>query len=260
MILGAAQYILPEEPNFVYAVIMHHPLDWFLDKAEAKQYLHNRVRILMHGHEHMQAFQKSVDGLGQERLEIYAGATNPPESGGLYRHSYNWIELELRRSISGVASLAVRVFPRVWVPEHTRFAADIQRLAGSDSTEFELVCPTLASKRAPRSTEASAAAPAVDAAIEPSRVTSGAIAMDDESRMAKLKFLFWRYLDWQQRLKVLVNADALPSTVDRPVPHTMEMLALENAREKGKLAEVWDAMMAFIPADKQQANPFEKAK
>jgi hypothetical protein len=83
---------------------------------------------------------------------------------------------------------------------------------------------------------------------------------NDEAALAKLKFLFWRYLSWQQRLKVLVQADALPHSADRPVPQTMERLALENAREEGKLAAIWDAMMDHVPEARRQANPFNKAR
>ena len=86
------------------------------------------------------------------------------------------------------------------------------------------------------------------------------MAMDDEAALAKLKLLFWRYLDWQQRLKVLVQADALPPSADQPVPQTMERLALENARQQGKLSAIWDAMMAFVPPAKKQGNPFTKTR
>lgn len=84
------------------------------------------------------------------------------------------------------------------------------------------------------------------------------MSTDDDAAVAKLKFLFWRYLDWQQRLKVLVQADALPPSADRPVPQTMERLALETARRHGKLAAIWDAMMAYVPDARKQANPFKK--
>ena len=29
--------------------------------------------------------------------------------------------------------------------------------------------------------------------------------MDDEEQFARLRFYFWRYLDWRQRLSVLVQ-------------------------------------------------------
>jgi hypothetical protein len=33
MMLGNSQYILVDEPDLVHVVILHHPLDWFKDKA-----------------------------------------------------------------------------------------------------------------------------------------------------------------------------------------------------------------------------------
>ena len=265
LILGCTQYVLPEEPHLVYAVILHHPLDWFMDKAEAKQYLHNRARLIMVGHEHIPNISKTVDMLNQEWLDIYSGATNPPEPGALYRCTYNWIEISLREK-AGSHVLAVNIFPRVWAPEQTRFAPDTPRLAGRESADFEIACPVLKAaapdaRRAtnPETPTSAASSPPVepqdDIGPGPGRTTT----MDDEAAVARLRFLFWRYLDWQQRLKVLVEADALPSSANQPVPQTMERLALQNAREQGTLAPIWDAMMDYVPQSKRQENPFNEA-
>ena len=265
LILGCTQYVLPEEPYLVYAVVLHHPLDWFMDKVEAKQYLHNRARLIMVGHEHIPSISKTVDILNQERLDIYSGATNPPESGALYRCTYNWIEVSLREK-AGSHVLAVNIFPRVWAPEQTRFTPDTPPRTGHEAAEFEIACPALrpTERDAPRTTHreapiAAASSPAAkpqhDMGPSPGRTTT----RDIEAAVARLKFLFWRYLDWRQRLKVLVAADALPASADRPVPQTMERLALQTAREQGKLAAIWDAMMDHVPSSKRQENPFNEA-
>ena len=74
----------------------------------------------------------------------------------------------------------------------------------------------------------------------------------------RLRYLFWRYLDWQQRLKVLVEVDALPRTADQPIPQTLERVALENAaKSDGKLHDIWEVMMPLIPEDKRATNPFK---
>ena len=265
LILGRTQYVLPEEPCLVYAVVLHHPLDWFMDKAEAKQYLHNRARLIMVGHEHIPNISKTVDTLNQERLDIYSGATNPPEPGALYRCTYNWIEVSLREK-AGSHVLAVNIFPRVWAPEQTRFAPDTSRLTGREAAAFEISCPALRSteRDPPRATNrktrtAAASSPAVKPPHDMGRGPDRPTTMDAEAAVARLKFLFWRYLDWQQRLKVLVAADALPASADQPVPQTMERLALQNARERGKLAAIWDAMMDHVPQNKRQGNPFNAA-
>ncbi len=268
MILGSTQYILPDEPHVVYTVIMHHPLEWYMDKDDAKLYLHNRARVIMVGHEHIPDISKTIDVLKNERLDIYSGATNPPESTALYRYTYNWIEISLREKGS-THVLMVNVFPRVWVVERTRFAADTQRLAGQEYAEIEIACPALIAAAPPA--DGGATSPAAKAAAVPPSTpaatgdhsdpaSGGTMATDNEAALAKLKFLFWRYLDWQQRLKVLVRADALPPSADRPLPQTMERLALENARQQGKLAAIWDAMLAYLPDAKKQANPFNKTK
>jgi predicted phosphodiesterase len=263
MILGNAQYILPEEAHVIHVVLVHHPLDWYMDKAEARPYLRKRARILMVGHEHIPDVNKTVDVLKNEWLDIYSGATNPPEAGAPYQFAYNWTEVHLRGK-AGSHALAVNVFPRVWVPEQTQFAADLQRLAGRESAEFEIACPGIK----PAAIHSGTSPPTVAAAAPASTAGSPAplgtptggttMSTNDDAAVAKLKFLFWRYLDWQQRLKVLVQADALPPSADRPVPQTMERLALETARRHGKLAAIWDAMMAYVPEARKQANPFKK--
>ena len=74
----------------------------------------------------------------------------------------------------------------------------------------------------------------------------------------KLRYIFWRYLSWQQRLEVLVRAKALPDTADEPVPQTMERKALEQAAASpGKLHDIWDAVMQLVPPEKRQDNPFK---
>jgi hypothetical protein len=74
----------------------------------------------------------------------------------------------------------------------------------------------------------------------------------------RLRYLFWRYLDWQQRLKILVDVDALPKTAEQPVPQTLERVALETAaRSEGKLYALWEAMMPLLPQEKRATNPFK---
>jgi|CXWL01.1.fsa_nt_gi predicted phosphodiesterase len=267
MVLGNTQYILPaDNPSIIYAAVMHHPLDWYMDKAEAKQYLHNRARLVMVGHEHIPGISKTTDELNNEWLDIYSGATNPPDPGNAYRYTYNWIEIQLRER-DQVQSLVVTIFPRVWMPEKTAFAADIQRLGGKDSAEFTIACPgvKVPTKPArPKAVKDARIAVREETGVAPEIKSAPAagnpMANDNDEGLARLKLFFWRYLDWQQRLKVLVQADALPTSAEKPVPQTMERLALEHARQRGKLYAIWEAMMEYVPPEKRQGNPFTKTK
>ena len=261
MVLGNNQYVLPmDDDSVVYGVVMHHPLEWFMDKGEARQYLRNRARLMMVGHEHIPGINKVHDEMGNEWLDIYSGATNPPDPGS-YRYTYNWLEIAIRENDS-VQSLVVTAFPRVWLPEKTKFAADSQRLGGKESAEFEIRCPGIKkseSRALKRSARAEVRAGTAKAQGRGEAIGIGeSMSNEDEVAMAKLKLLFWRYLDWQQRLKVLVRADALPSSADKPVPQTMERLALDAARRRGKLSAVWEAMMEYVPEEKREPNPFTK--
>ena len=194
MILGSSQYILRgDDSNVIYVSLMHHPIDWYMDKAEAKPYLHNRVRLSMVGHEHIAGISKTTDEMGNEWVDIYSGATNPPEASNNYRYTYNWIEVDLKEGMP-TCTLVVHVFPRVWIPEKACFGPDIQRLGGKESAEFLINCKNIRPATVPE--------PATKALAEgtkeklPVRVvpvenqTGDSMIRDDEEGLAKLTLLF----------------------------------------------------------------------
>ncbi len=68
MILGNEQFIIPEENNIINVVLLHHPLDWFLDEDEATRYFKNNCRVLMVGHEHKLAVEKTTNAFNRKEL------------------------------------------------------------------------------------------------------------------------------------------------------------------------------------------------
>lgn len=269
MLLGNEQYTLrATDEHVVYAVMVHHPLEWFRDSVDAKRFLHSRARMLMFGHEHVPEINKTTN-LQTERLDIFSGATNPPEREAPYRHAYNWIEVESRVEDTSV-KLHVTVFPRAWIPDRTRFDADLARLSGDRSRRFDIACAGVVPRTTPALPErgvgiagasgvATSLAATSSSADNPNPKGASMNPTEDDAGLAKLKLFFWRDLDWRQRLTVLVQADILPPTADKPVPQTLEDLAIERAREDGKLAALWDATMPFLPEEKQSSNPFREA-
>jgi len=269
MVLGNAQYTIEEEENVINVVMVHHPLNWFIDRVEAEQHLHNSARVIMVGHEHMLNIQTSSDGFTKkEWLVIFAGATNPPEAA--YSYTYNWLEFSCVEK-EGHYSLVVEVFPRTWVQQNVSFDADRARLGSAgESVKIEIPCPNLCpNTHTAKEIDGGTSAPAAERALEvpsptiPTEVspagTRGEAIMDNESAgFDRLRYLFWRYLDWRQRLQVLVEVDALPKTSDRPVPQTLERVALENAAKNGaKLHDLWEGIMRLIPEEKRGTNPFQ---
>lgn len=271
MILGNTQYTISEDANIVNVVLSHHPLDWFIDKIDALQYIHNNVRVIIVGHEHNLNIQKTVDGFTKkEWLMIYAGATTPPDQP--YDYTYNWLEFSCKEN-NGQQQLVVEIFPRVWVQQKVRFDADYRRLDGPlKSTKIEISCPNLhpmseqitvctdqltqtSVTTAPK--EETSTIPPTSSNTQAELIPQGGGNMNTYNiGFDRLRYLFWRYLDWRQRLKVLVDVDALPETADQPLPQTLERQALEAARKAGKLYALWDAIMPLIPAEKRGDNPF----
>ncbi|WP_143206202.1 metallophosphoesterase [Singulisphaera sp. GP187] len=247
MILGNAQYIFTPDENVEYVVLVHHPLHWFRDRANASRYL-KQARVLMVGHEHSLEIKKVSHDIGEEQLEIYAGATNPPETGAGYPYRYNWLEFALAED-RAERRLRVTIHPRVWDYERTRFAADLARLNGETSFVAEVACPNFQ--------PAPAVAPAIPSLDSPQVTLVGETMAEQGTRdFERLQYYFWTYLDWHDRLKALVEIDVLPATRTQPVPQTFERMALETAKKNGRLEALWDVVMRSVPIEKRGENPF----
>lgn len=247
MILGSNQYIFDRVNDVEFLVMVHHPLSWFKDQHDAQRYL-DRARVILTGHEHMQRVRKETSETGDEFLRVYAGATNPPETGGAYPYRYSWLEFALH--IEGNQQfIRVKVHPRVWEHNRTEFVADKNLLnSNNESASFDLKCPSYTKPHA-----AATALPSASPVAEEGAVTEDLNAQD----IQRLQYYFWSYLDeWQVRIRILVDLDLLPDTKNQPVPHTLERLALDRAKTGDKLHALWEAVMAHVPGPKQKPNPF----
>jgi len=244
MILGNNQYVLPEVDNVEYVVLLHHPVEWLKDRSNARPYL-MRARVVMVGHEHELRINKIQDEYQRDQLQIFAGATNPPDQNMEYR--YNWLDFSLSED-QGNVLLRVNVQPRLWDRTQTKFIPDSARLSGTPT--FDLRCPKYSLTQAPAvATPTSTARRDGDEEREP-------MADTDEHNFERLQYLFWTYLKWDERLKALADVDVLPSVPAQPMPQTLERLALETAKRNHKLEPLWNKVMEFVPADKKSSNPF----
>lgn len=254
MILGSNQYIFDRQDDVEFVVLIHHPLSWFKDQHDAQRYL-DRARIVLAGHEHLQRIQKETSLSGHEFLRVYAGALNPPESGGVYIFRYNWIELSLH--IEGDKQfIRVTIYPRVWDHDLTRFVADTQKLPNNNELGyFDFACPNYNKPPINSPPEAS---------TESKVATAGeGVTVEEQHALdyQRLQFFFWSYLDdWHDRIRILVDLDLLPDTRSQPVPHTLERLALERAEGADKLHALWEAVMVHVPVTKRKPNPFPVPK
>lgn len=249
MVLGNSQYIIGREDNVEFVVLLHHPLLWFRDRQQAAPYL-KRARVIMVGHEHMLEIRKVTTDTGGEQLEIYAGATNPPETAPGFPYRYNWLKFALAEGPRG-RLLRVTSHPRVWEYGQTKFIPDLARLGNQPSSVIEILCPQFLGP--PAGMAAVDASPAND---EQSQQEGSPMSEREAHDFERLQYFFWTYLDWHDRLKALVEIDVLPATRTQPVPQTLEQLALDQARSKRKLGELWDVVMRTVPEESREPNPF----
>jgi len=215
--------------------VMHHPQEWIKDRQEAFQYLDSRARVQIFGHEHFQEIHRISNANQETRLVICSGAVTPEHAAEPYIYRYNILEFALGPD----SCLEITVYPRVWIPETTRFEADTGRLGGPDHATFSLPCPQF--KLTP--------------ALQPNPGAGVQGAAAEEEDFARLSYFFWRYLSWQDQLAVLVKANLLPITTATNL-QTVARMGLDRARREGKLRRLWDKIMAFVPEDKKEPNPF----
>jgi predicted phosphodiesterase len=246
MFLGPHQYIFERAPNIETIVLMHHPVHWLRDSALAEPYLTARAKVLIYGHEHVQTLEKKQKANGQELLVLGSGAVTPELGMDGYTYRYNLLAFE---HIQGGAdhSLAVTVYPRIWSRSETKFRPDWDSLVdGDESVDF-----TLKSSQFGQQPLAGAAARAARAV----RRLETAVPC---APPATLRHLFWRHLDWRERIKVLLNMGILPPAPEVPLPQHVEEEAIAKAEASNQLPKLWELVMGHIPQDVRPTNPFTK--
>lgn len=243
MILGQKQYIFPEDQSVITLVMVHHPMSWLLDSADAWNYIKNRSSILLTGHEHLPDLNKVVQANGNERIEISAGTITATKSAEPLEFAYNVIELDVKTN-PGV-SLELTVWPRIWSEGNVAFEPDRGKTGGPISSTFS-----------------------IKVGIQPDPTDSGPLQTNDPSlvgremprnddaEFGRLKHFFWHHLTWEQRITVLVKAGIWPTKSNTRIPQAIELEALSQARDAGQLALIWDETMSFVPVEKRRQNPF----
>lgn len=260
LILGQNQYILPGDTDVAYVILFHHPLEWCKDGSEARRYLENRTRVWLSGHEHSLRVESAENVGGFKRIEVQAGATNPPAANG-YQFRYNWLTFSLEMLEAG-KHLVVTLWPRVWTTELTRFTADSNLLGGELCKEFSFLInkPDEKLRRdamityGDQSIEELADTDNENDYLSKVNIDMFRVKREDQD-FRRMQFLFWKKLKRQERLTVLVELGLLPDLGYTLTPDWIRH-GLEIARNTGKLYELWESMMRYIPPEQREANPF----
>lgn len=240
--VGARQFTVQRAAGEETIVLIHHPLNWFKDNAEAARYFQSRVRVLISGHEHNpKAHVEPVED-GTDFMMLAAGATVPFKSNEQYTFTYNVIEFDWD---SEKDALAVTIHPREWNPVRTCFEADHKRLGGKDPT-FVLGSPNFR-KGDPPDSPSPRVAPAEARAEEPEPIVEVVAALDTEGdpavppEDAGYRFVllrFFRDLSEGDRLTILVELGAIEVGSDERITQAIERQLLDWLVREGRIAEV----------------------
>lgn len=244
LIIGARQFIIPREKGVENVVLCHHPLHWYKDQAQVRDYIRSRARVFISGHEHDP--KVAVDSIdeGSDVLMLAAGATVPFKSDSTYTFTYNIIEFDWDEEIDG---LSVTIHPRAWNPNSTSFESDDKRLGGKDPN-FKLRSPSFRST-AQRDYVAKNVEPKVKQDVSflsaSNEIEISVSQCESEQQMppnlegyetARLRF--FRDLFESERLRILVELEALPNGSNENITQGLERKFFDVLIRNGKLDEL----------------------
>lgn len=258
LMVGARQFIIPRADGEEMIVLIHHPLNWIKDSQDAAKYLRSRARVLITGHEHNPKVQIDQVEDNCDLMMLAAGATVPFKSNDIYTFTYNIIEFEWDADSD---ALAVTIHPRAWNPVRTCFEADTKRLGGEDP-KFVLGAPNFRRGAQPAvnvvqkktsDREPDKAEPIVEivAALD----AEGEPAMPLEIEGYRLVLLrFFRDLTEGERLRILLELNAIPSGSDERITQAVERQLLDWLVREGRISEVEKLIEEYLSAKKGGAS------
>ncbi|HEV2602969.1 MAG TPA: metallophosphoesterase [Microvirga sp.] len=243
LVIGERQFAIPRKAGEENVVLAHHPLNWYKDADDVRQYVRSRARVFITGHEHDPKVDVDRVEDGCDVMMLAAGAAVPFRSDATYTHTYNVIEFDWDE---GTDSLVVTMHPRAWNPERTCFEADNRRLGGSEprftlgSPNFRKLGPIPAARAQPEG-DGVELEPVVELVLtEKAETSSGETApMLPDAEGYELTLLrFFRDLYESERLRILVDLEAVPRESDERMTQGLERRLFDWLVREGKLPDV----------------------
>jgi len=247
LMIGARQFTIPRKPGVENVVLVHHPISWYKDAEQVNTYIRSRARVFISGHEHNPkvSIEKVEDGC--DVMMLAAGATVPYKSNDEYTFTYNVIEFDWDDEHD---RLSVTIHPRAWNKERTCFESDDKRLGGKDPN-FKLGSPFF--RQALRPVSENNISPGLSQTIsspvisakpiieivsteEPNESIQPIPPHEEGYENARLKF--FRNLREGERLRILLELDALPKEFNGPMSQGIERKLFDMLVRKGKLGEL----------------------
>ena len=247
LMIGARQFVIPRNDGEENVVLVHHPLHWYKDADEVRTYVRSRARVFISGHEHNPRVAIDEVEQGCDVMMLAAGAAVPFKSDDTYTYTYNIIEFDWDAELD---ALAVTIHPRAWNPTRTCFEADDNRLGGQEprftlgSPNFRKCEPTQTDGRVedvPAPEEIASSEPIVELVpAEAAETIEGEFPpMTPATEGYELTLLrFFRDLLENERLRILVELDAIPADFDERMTQGVERKLFDWLAREERLPEV----------------------
>lgn len=245
LIIGARQFTIPRNVGEENVLLVHHPLNWYRDADDVRQYVRSRARVFISGHEHNPKVAIDSVNEGCDVMMVAAGAAVPFKSNAVYTYTYNVIEFDWDEEAD---ALAVTMHPRVWNPEQTCFEADTNRLDGSKSRVV------LGSPNFRRCSQPNGNGPAAGGRVAVESVeldhkqvvefVAKEIAEETPPMLRPIEgyeltlLRFFRDLLENERLRILVELNAIPADSDEPMTQGVERKLFDWLAREGRLLEL----------------------
>ncbi|GGE98245.1 metallophosphoesterase [Sphingomonas prati] len=243
LVIGERQFTIPRNAGEENVVLVHHPLNWYKDEADVRDYVRSRARVFISGHEHNPKVHIDEVDNGCDVMMLAAGAAVPFKSNDIYTYTYNVIEFDWDDATD---SLVVTMHPRAWNPRSKVFEADHKRLGGEEPC-FTLGSPNFRKVGARPPADAvgtvadeTSSEAAVELVPADNPETSGGeeAPMPPDAEGYELAMLrFFRNLYEGERLRILVELDALPVGSDERMNQGLELRLFDWLARAGKLPE-----------------------
>lgn len=261
LIIGARQFTIPSSNGVENIVLVHHPLHWYKDQDDVVNYIRNRARVFISGHEHNPKVSVESVEDGCDIMMLSAGATVPYKSDDTYTFTYNVIEFDWDAEIDG---LIVTMHPRAWNPQRTCFEADNKRLGGK-TPQFKLACPFFRKSQSSRSKleQLSTDAPILVQDMFSVTSTTEDVFQKHLSERSQImqskvegyeiaRLRFFRDLFEGERLRILVELDALPRDFQERMSQGLERKLFDKLVQDGKMREIEDMIGQLISERKAE--------
>ncbi|WP_448192333.1 metallophosphoesterase [Azospirillum sp. sgz301742] len=261
LMIGARQFTIPRKAGEENVVLVHHPLNWYKDADEVRQYVRSRARVFISGHEHNPKVTIDTVDEGCDVMMLAAGAAVPFKSNEIYTYTYNIIEFDWDEEAD---ALAVTMHPRTWNPAGTCFEADSKRLGGSEP-RFTLGSPNFRKCKRPDGDglATDGHGPVADGGPAPKPVVELVAAELAEGETPPMPppvegyelalLRFFRDLLENERLRILVELDAIPADSDERMTQGVERKLFDWLAREGRLPEV-NRMIDWLIAEREEGQ------